>query len=262
MAPLSAAQTVVSTSGLSTSLAGEPTKIVRDLGLGAEQAGLADTDRGAAAVAKGQDLISTSKEVRREITVLPLVEIRGEQVELVRRSNARYEKIKDLGKGGMGEVSLVRDNDIGRVVALKRLYRPPTADQSSLLRFISEVRTVGQLEHPNIVPIHDVGLDENGNYYFVMKYVDGETLENIINKLAEGDPYYHQRYPVDVRLEIFMGLLRALQYAHDQGIVHRDGKPTPVPSRNEKGTDWGKRREKRADDPASAVRSQSLHCSF
>ena len=228
MAPLSAAQTVVSTSGLSTSLAGEPTKIVRDLGLGAEQAGLADTDRGAAAVAKGQDLISTSKEVRREITVLPLVEIRGEQVELVRRSNARYEKIKDLGKGGMGEVSLVRDNDIGRVVALKRLYRPPTADQSSLLRFISEVRTVGQLEHPNIVPIHDVGLDENGNYYFVMKYVDGETLENIINKLAEGDPYYHQRYPVDVRLEIFMGLLRALQYAHDQGIVHRDIKPANV----------------------------------
>jgi serine/threonine protein kinase len=228
MAPLSAAQTVVSTSGLSTSLAGEPTKIVRDLGLGAEQAGLADTDRGAASVAKGQDLISTSKEVRREITVLPLVEIRGEQVELVRRSNARYEKIKDLGKGGMGEVSLVRDNDIGRVVALKRLYRPPTADQSSLLRFISEVRTVGQLEHPNIVPIHDVGLDENGNYYFVMKYVDGETLENIINKLAEGDPYYHQRYPVDVRLEIFMGLLRALQYAHDQGIVHRDIKPANV----------------------------------
>jgi serine/threonine protein kinase len=228
MAPLSVAQTVVSSSGPSTSLAGEPTKIVRDLGLGAEQAGLADTDRGAAAVAKGQDLISTSKEVRREITVLPLVEIRGEQVELVRRSNARYEKIKDLGKGGMGEVSLVRDNDIGRVVALKRLYRPPTADQSSLLRFISEVRTVGQLEHPNIVPIHDVGLDENGNYYFVMKYVDGETLENIINKLADGDPYYHQRYPVDVRLEIFMGLLRALQYAHDQGIVHRDIKPANV----------------------------------
>ncbi len=196
--------------------------------LSMDQAGLGDTDRGQGKDVGTRDLGSTTKDVRREITVLPLVEMRGEKVELVRKSNARYEKIKELGKGGMGEVSLVRDNDIGRIVALKRLYAPSSGDQSGLVRFISEVRTVGQLEHPNIVPIHDVGLDENGNYYFVMKYVDGETLEHIIKKLADGDPHYHQRYPVDVRLEIFMGLLRALQYAHDQGIVHRDIKPANV----------------------------------
>ncbi len=196
--------------------------------VGMDQFGLVDTDRGQGPDVSKPDVGATQKEVRREITVLPLVEMRGEKVELVRKSNARYEKIKELGKGGMGEVSLVRDNDIGRIVALKRLYAPASGDQSGLVRFISEVRTVGQLEHPNIVPIHDVGLDENGNYYFVMKYVDGETLEHIIKKLAEGDPHYHQRYPVDVRLEIFMGLLRALQYAHDQGIVHRDIKPANV----------------------------------
>lgn len=199
-----------------------------DKTVGVDQLGLIDTDRGEGPDSTKQDVVTTAKDVRRETTVLPLVEMRGEKVELVRKSNARYEKIKELGKGGMGEVSLVRDNDIGRIVALKRLYAPPSGDQSGLVRFISEVRTVGQLEHPNIVPIHDVGLDENGNYYFVMKYVDGETLEHIIKKLADGDPYYHQRYPVDVRLEIFMGLLRALQYAHDQGIVHRDIKPANV----------------------------------
>jgi serine/threonine-protein kinase len=165
---------------------------------------------------------------QREITVLPLVELQGERVELVRRSASRYEKLRDLGSGAMGEVTLARDNDIGRTVAVKRLIRCHGSDQAGLLRFIAEVRTVGQLEHPNIVPIHDVGLDENGNYYFVMKYVDGETLEKIIDKLAEGDPHYHQRYPVEVRLEIFLGLLRALQYAHGQGIVHRDIKPANV----------------------------------
>ena len=233
MAPLRAADTGMAAtpgSGVSLSLAGKPTRLLNEQAIGVGNLGLVDTDRdrGPSAGVVAQDLVATSKDVRREITVLPLVELRGEHVELVRKAAARYEKIKDLGKGGMGEVSLVRDNDIGRTVALKRLYKPPTNDQSSLLRFISEVRTVGQLEHPNIVPIHDVGLDENGNYYFVMKFVDGETLEHIIQKLAEGDPNYHDRYPVDVRLEIFMGLLRALQYAHDQGIVHRDVKPANV----------------------------------
>ena len=230
MAPMSSVETVVAPSGLVVGHPSEPTKMMGDKTVATESLGLVDTDRDRSPVASvsKQELIATSKEMRRETTVLPLVEVRGEQVELVRRSNARYEKIKDLGRGGMGEVSLVRDNDIGRIVALKRLFKPPSGDPSGLLRFISEVRTVGQLEHPNIVPIHDVGLDENGNYYFVMKYVDGETLEHVITKLAAGDPYYHQRYPVDVRLEIFMGLLRALQYAHDQGIVHRDIKPATL----------------------------------
>ena len=113
---------------------------------------------------------------QREITVLPLVELQGQRLELVRRSASRYEKLRDLGSGAMGEVTLARDNDIGRTVAVKRLIRRTGSDHAGLLRFIAEVRTVGQLEHPNIVPIHDVGLDENGNYYFVMKYVDGETL--------------------------------------------------------------------------------------
>lgn len=227
---ISPVETVVSPSGRGISLAGEATQLVTDQTVATEGAPFADTGRGSpnpvhAATTGAAD---TLKEIRRETTVLPLVEVRGEQVELVRKSNARYETIKELGRGGMGEVSLVRDNDIGRTVALKRLNRPPSNDPSALLRFISEVRTVGQLEHPNIVPIHDVGLDEKGNYYFVMKYVDGETLEHIIRKLSDGDPYYHSRYPVEVRLEIFMGLLRALQYAHDQGIVHRDIKPANV----------------------------------
>jgi len=93
----------------------------------------------------------------------------------------------------MGEVILVRDHDIARPVAQKRLL-PNITDPALLARFVDEIRTVGRLEHPNIVPIHDVGVDELGRYYFVMKYVEGETLESIIQKLTAGDPEALRKY--------------------------------------------------------------------
>ena len=120
-------------------------------------------------------------------TVLPHVDGDGTAVQLSLESRSRYEPTKLLGAGGMGEVVLVRDHDIERKVALKRLL-PEMTDPAVLARFVDEIRTVGRLEHPNIVPIHDVGVDELGRYFFVMKYVEGETLEPIIEKLAAGRP--------------------------------------------------------------------------
>jgi serine/threonine-protein kinase len=87
---------------------------------------------------------------------------------------------------------MARDNDIDRDVAIKRLRSQLQSSHATVLRFAEEVRTVGRLEHPNIVPIHDVGVHPNGEYFFVMKYVHGETLESIIDKLAAGDPEYHR----------------------------------------------------------------------
>jgi len=127
----------------------------------------------------------------------------------------------------MGEVVLVEDQDIARRVAIKRLL-PELSHPSLLARFVDEIRTVGRLEHPNIVPIHDVGVDELGRYYFVMKYVEGETLETVIEKLAAGDPAYHATYSFERRIEVFLGLLHALEYAHAHGVVHRDIKPANV----------------------------------
>src|SRR6185312_9441186 len=111
--------------------------------------------------------------------------------------------------------------------AVKRLL-PDLTSPPILARFVDEIRTVGRLEHPNIVPIHDVGVDELGRYFFVMKYVEGETLESIIDKLAAGDPAYLAKYSVEVRIELFLGILHALEYAHAQGVVHRDIKPANV----------------------------------
>ena len=159
-------------------------------------------------------------------TVLPDVRSEGEELIIVPRDQTRYENDKLLGRGGMGEVKLAHDHDIGRKVAVKRLL--DDANPHAVARFIDEVRTVGSLEHPNIVPIHDVGVDEDGALFFVMKYVEGETLSSIVDKLAAGDAGYHKRYSFEARLDLFAGLLRALQYAHSQGLVHRDVKPENI----------------------------------
>jgi eukaryotic-like serine/threonine-protein kinase len=110
------------------------------------------------------------------------------------------------------------------------------------VRFMSEIRTVGRLEHPNIVPIHDVGIDDKGQYFFVMKYVDGETLETIIERLVAGDADYHRRYPFTKRVQIFTGILDAMSYAHANGIIHRDIKPANImvgPYGEVMVMDWG-----------------------
>ncbi len=139
----------------------------------------------------------------------------------------RYARKRVLGAGGMGEVVLAEDRDIGRNVALKYLTAP-SHDGAALARFVDEIRVVGSLEHPNIVPIHDVGVDDANRYYFVMKHVEGETLEQVIEKLAAGDRAYHARYTYTTRVQIFVALLRALAFAHARGYVHRDIKPANV----------------------------------
>src|SRR5262245_45674209 len=99
----------------------------------------------------------------------------------------------------MGTVSLALDRDIDREVAIKRLIGD---SHQAKARFLDEVRIVGRLEHPNIAPVHDIGVDEAGRLYFVMKYVQGDTVRQIIEQLAKGDRAYHERFVFDARLDI------------------------------------------------------------
>ena len=172
----------------------------------------------------GEVVTSLTQTLAVRTTVLPRVDRTRGQAEVVVQERPRYEELRRLGSGGQAEVTLARDHDIERTVAVKRLL-PERNDDASVLRFTEEIRTVGQLEHPNIVPIHDVGVDEAGHYFFVMKYCEGETLESIIEKLRAGDPAYLARYTHEYRLQICNEILRGVQHAHELGILHRDLKP-------------------------------------
>lgn len=161
------------------------------------------------------------------ITVLPRVITQDSELRVEQHARARYTVERSLGAGAMGEVELGEDHDIGRRVALKRLSSG-VQSPAAVARFVDEVRTMGALDHPNITPIYDVGRDERGRLFFTMKYVEGQSLEDLIERLRKGDPQAHAQYPFVRRLDVFVGILNALDYAHAQGILHRDIKPANI----------------------------------
>jgi eukaryotic-like serine/threonine-protein kinase len=160
-------------------------------------------------------------------TVLPRRKKTDDQVNLVAEQRPRFDRVRTLGEGAMGQVELARDNDIRRTVAVKRMHTSE-ASAAALLRFADEVRVVGQLEHPGIVPVYDVGRDDDGQVYLVMKHLDGETMESVIEQLRAGDAAYVQRFSFEQRIHLFLGVLDAIRYAHARGILHRDLKPANI----------------------------------
>lgn len=165
---------------------------------------------------------------RRTRSVLPTIDARPDgEVRLLHEDRERYRSVAVVGEGGMGVVERAEDLDIGRPIAIKRLS-PEVSHAVGVARFVGEVRIVGGLDHPNVAPIHDVGVDEEGRYFFVMKYVEGQNLADVIDALAAGDPAAHARWTFERRIEAMIGVLRALEYAHSRGVLHRDVKPDNI----------------------------------
>src|SRR5689334_11249931 len=131
----------------------------------------------------------------------------------------RYRLGDRLGRGGMGAVYTARDLQIGRDVAVKRLHAGAVTDHN-LQRFMREACIQGRLEHPAIVPVHELGVDADGVPFFVMKKLAGTTLARLI---ADGAPGTRGRM-----LRAFAEVCLAVELAHTRGFLHRDLKPENI----------------------------------
>jgi serine/threonine-protein kinase len=142
---------------------------------------------------------------------------------------ARYDAQHLLGKGGMGEVRLHRDARIGRDVAMK-VIRADRDHQAAILRtrFLREARVQGQLEHPSIVPVYDVGFAKDGALYFTMKRVQGLTFADVLDRLRKKDPLATAEHTQRKLLAAFASVCLAVAFAHTRRVIHRDLKPSNV----------------------------------
>ncbi|MBL8685357.1 MAG: serine/threonine protein kinase [Myxococcales bacterium] len=142
--------------------------------------------------------------------------------------SVRYAFKKTLGVGGMGEVQLCHDDVVGRDIAVKIMRADPSENADALQRFVREARVQGQLEHPSVVPVYDLGVIPGGHPFFTMKRVRGITLEDAIALMVSGDARAKARFTRRRLLTAFSQLCLAIDFAHARGVLHRDLKPSNV----------------------------------
>ncbi|HNT87179.1 MAG TPA: serine/threonine-protein kinase, partial [Candidatus Hydrogenedentes bacterium] len=173
------------------------------------------------------------KDMTRPMAGTARFELEGPQLAAVEEIPGRYSQISEQGRGGMGRVLLLHDECLGRDIALKELLIPHDVDYTGpppspmrettamLARFLREARVTGQLEHPSIVPVYELGRRRNGSLYYTMKLVRGKTLAHAIRDAGS----------LEARLRLLphlMDLCQALAYSHTRSVVHRDIKPANI----------------------------------
>jgi serine/threonine protein kinase len=133
-----------------------------------------------------------------------------------------------LGEGGMGLVLRARDHRIQRSVAMKVLRSGNEFSPEKLQRFVAEAQLTGQLEHPNIVPVYQLGITAEGQAFYTMKHVKGQTLAEVIKKLRQGDRETCRHFPLSQLVTSFLKICDALAFAHSHGVIHRDLNPSNI----------------------------------
>jgi len=171
--------------------------------------------------------------VRRLKTAAEPGETLGPQTEAVRGllpeeilGNGKYAVGPVAGRGGMGVILDAHELATQRNVAMKLMLdctRP-----EDIARFVQEAQITAQLEHPNIVPVHELGVNELDQPFYTMKFVRGVSLGKVLDLLALDDPATAKKYPLSALLTIFQKVCDATAFAHSKGIIHRDLKPENV----------------------------------
>jgi serine/threonine protein kinase/Flp pilus assembly protein TadD len=148
-------------------------------------------------------------------------------------SSGRYAVEEEIARGGMGAILRVWDADLRRALAMKVMLQadgPSSADPDlsrelrRLGRFLEEAQLTGRLDHPGIVPVHEIGLDSSGRLYFTMKLVEGRTLREVFDLVRDGQEDWTRTRALGVLHRV----CEAMAYAHHKGVIHRDLKPGNV----------------------------------
>jgi len=138
----------------------------------------------------------------------------------------RYTNSAFLAGGGMKMIYKVTDRMTDRAVAMAVMHTLKSPE--IIEQFIREARITARLEHPNIMPVYDIGIDEIGEPFFTMKLINGDNLGQILKKIRKGSPGYARKYPLSALLDIFSKVCNAVAYAHSRKILHLDLKPDNI----------------------------------
>src|SRR5262249_54433766 len=132
--------------------------------------------------------------------------------------DGRYVIDREIARGGMGAVFRAVDCDIRREVAVK--YMLDGRNDHRKVRFGDEAQITGQLEHPNIVPVHELGVDSEKRVFFTMKLVHGQSLEQVLADLRQSTPQAPNAFPLSRLLTVFVSICNALAYSHARTVIH------------------------------------------
>ncbi len=144
------------------------------------------------------------------------------------RPPERYAVEDELARGGVGCIHVVRDRELMRTLVMKTLIDGSQVSDYVLKKFVEEAQITAQLEHPNIVPVHDFGYFSGGEVFFTMKLVQGRTLKDVVKRLRTGDAATARDFSRTRLLTIFQQVCMAIGFAHSRGVIHRDIKPSNV----------------------------------
>ncbi len=155
----------------------------------------------------------------------------------------RFQVLRPHAQGGIGKVSVAYDAELQREVALKQIKPERADDADSRARFLLEAEVTGRLEHPGVVPVYGLGVDDRGRPFYAMRFVRGESFEEAIKRYHENPADRHaQALELRRLLARFVDVCQTIAYAHSRGVLHRDLKPANIllgPFNESLVVDWG-----------------------